>query len=184
MSNKQNNSNKGAAASRPRFPLWRVCLVFLGLVLGLHLFQWTLAPRPVLTALQEFTAQITATAISASGIPVKLDGTSLFLLGEHWEVILECTALSAFYVFLSFVAAYPSKLKSKALGLVLGLPALFFVNIIRLFALAWATRWSPMYAPLVHDYIWQIAFLLLLVLMWLTWIELVVRRESRIAVSG
>ncbi|PLX89201.1 MAG: hypothetical protein C0619_11630, partial [Desulfuromonas sp.] len=71
-----------------------------------------------------------------------------------------------------------------ALGVLVGLPVLFGVNILRLFVLAWATRWSPEYAPLVHDYVWQIFFLLLLVLMWLAWIELVVKREKRSAVSG
>lgn len=185
---KQNHNklknDKGAADGRPRFPLLRVCLVFFGLVLGLHLLQWTLIPRPVLTQLQTFTAQLTAVLIGASGIPVRLDGTHLFLLGEHWEVILECTALSAFFVFTSFVLAYPAKIISKALGVLVGLPVLFGVNILRLFVLAWATRWSPQYAPLVHDYVWQIFFLLLLVLMWLAWIELVVKREKRPAVSG
>lgn len=178
------NINKGVADGRPRFPLLRVCLVFFSLVLGLHLLQWTVIPRSLLNELQAFTAYITATTISTSGIPVKLDGAHLFLLGEHWEVILECTALSAFIVFASFVLAYPSHMKSKSFGLLIGIPALFAANIIRLFVLAWATRWSPEYAPVVHDYVWQIAFLLLLVLMWLAWIELVVKHENHTAVSS
>ena len=175
---------KGAADSRPRFLLLRVCLIFFGLVLGLHLLQWTVVPRSYLTALQLFTAKLTAASISLSGIPLKLEGTHIFLLNTHWEVILECTALSAFIVFTSFVVAYPSKIKSKMLGLLIGIPALFTVNILRLFVLAWATKWSPKFAPLVHDYAWQIAFLLLLVLMWLAWIELVVKRETSSTISG
>jgi exosortase/archaeosortase family protein len=184
QNHKKLTNTKGAADGRPRFPLLRVCLVFFGLVLGLHLLQWTLVPREMLTALQVFTAQVTTGLISVSGIPVTREGTHLFLLGEHWEVILECTALSAFFVFISFLLAYPAKIISKVLGVLIGLPTLFGVNILRLFVLAWATRWSPEYAPLVHDYVWQIFFLLLLVLMWLAWIELVVKREERSAVSG
>ena len=183
MNNKQCNSRQGAAVGRPRFPLPRVCLVFFGLVLGLHLLQWMVIPRPALDSLRLFTADVTAMLIGASGIPVWQDGTQLFLLGERWEVVLECTALSAFHVFASFVIAFPAKAASKTLGLLIGLPALFAANLMRLFALAWATRWSPEYASVAHDYVWQIAFLLLLVLMWLAWIELVVKRESRIAVS-
>lgn len=177
------SGEKGATVGRPRFALLRLCLIFFSLVLGFHFIQWTVVPRPYLDALQIFTAEITAALISASGIPLTLKGTHIFLLNTHWEVILECTALSAFIVFTSFIVAYPSTIKSKTLGLLVGLPSLFVANILRLFALAWATKWSPKYAPTVHDYAWQIAFLLLLVLMWLAWIELVVKRETSSVIS-
>ena len=186
MSRKAKNNppnKKGAADSRPHLPLLRVCLLFFALVLGLHLLQWTMIPRHALEVLQLFTAKAAAGLIRASGIPLTLEGTSIFLLDKHWEVIPECTALSAFIVFASFVLAYPSGIKAKTLGLLIGLPFLFSANIFRLFALAWATRLSPNAAEVVHDYIWQVAFLLLLVLMWLAWIELVVKLEKNPAVS-
>lgn len=181
---KKTDAQPGAAGSRPRFQLLWVCLVFFTLVLVFHLLQWTVVPRPYLDELQLLTAKVTAAVIVASGIPLTLQGTHLYLLGVHWEVILECTALSAFIVFASFVLAYPSRLMSKSLGVLIGVPTLFAANILRLFILAWATKWSPKYAPLVHDYVWQVAFLLLLVLMWLVWIELVVKREKKVDISG
>lgn len=96
----------------------------------------------------------------------------------------ECTALSAMIVFVAFVLAYPSLVKSKGIAILAGIPFLILANTLRLFSLAWATELFPKYAELVHDYVWQVAFLILIAVMWLLWIEIVVRHENKTAVSG
>jgi hypothetical protein len=53
---------------------------------------------------------------------------------------------------------------------------------LRLFSLAWATEMFPKYAEFVHDYVWQVAFLIVIAVMWLLWIEMVVRHENKAAV--
>jgi exosortase/archaeosortase family protein len=57
-------------------------------------------------------------------------------------------------------------------------------NIARLFTLAWATEWSSGYAHWAHDYVWQVAFLMLIAVMWLVWIEIVVKREEKTTISA
>ena len=65
-------------------------------------------------------------------------------------------------------------------------PFIIIANTLRLFTLAWATELFAKYAHLAHDYVWQVAFLILIAVMWLVWIELVVKRddESKAAVSA
>ena len=44
--------------------------------------------------------------------------------------------------------------------------------------------WKNHGAEIVHDYVWQVAFLFILCLMWLFWIDMVVKREKVPTVSA
>ncbi|WP_298036570.1 archaeosortase/exosortase family protein [uncultured Desulfuromonas sp.] len=174
----------GGDGNPPPFPMIRVCLLFAALVLGFHMVQWMLVKPWHLEFLQLATARAAAAVIAASGIGVRLEGIDLYMGFAHWKVVLECTAFSAALVYLSFVLAYPASLRSKVLGALAGLPLLFIINVARLFVLAWLVKLWPGIAPFAHDYLWQVLFLFLLVLMWLSWIELVVKRENKAPLRG
>ncbi len=96
----------------------------------------------------------------------------------------ECTALSAMIVFVAFVIVYPSSIKSKGIAVLAGTPFIIIANTLRLFILAWATELFTKYAHFAHDYVWQVAFLIPIAVMWLGWIGMVVKRESKAAVSA
>jgi exosortase/archaeosortase family protein len=178
----KSTSNPGAG-NRSGVSLLRVCGLFVALVLGLHLVQWLLVTPRQMEQLQLATAKISALLMSASGINLILDRTYILLGNASWEVTPECTAISAMIVYASFILAYPASARAKGLGLLAGLPFLFAANILRLFVLAWATELNARFAEYVHDYVWQVAFLLLVSLMWLAWLALVVERERRAEVS-
>jgi exosortase/archaeosortase family protein len=166
-----------------RFPIIRTCLLFAVLVLGLHLAQWLFKPQ-YLAGIQLITSKAAAWLIRLSGIEVTLKQIHIYFSGAHWEIVPECTALSAIYVYISFIVAYPSTIKAKALALAAGIPTIFLANLLRLFTLAWACKLIPGKAHYFHDYIWQIGFIFLLILMWMVWIELMVKRETNPAVPG
>ena len=165
------------ADSRSGFPLVRTALLFGLLVLGFHIIQWVMIPDRHLTLFKEFTASTVAGTISLTGIPCAINGTQITLPNAAWEMVLECTALTAMIVFISFVIAFPSTLRSKAIAVVIGLPFLFAANIIRLVTLAWFTKLMPRIADFFHDYLWNVVFLFLVILMWIAWLSLVVKRE-------
>ena len=121
--------------------------------------------------------------ISISGLQITQNGIYIILKNNQWIMTPECTAISAIIVFSSFIFAYRSSLRSKTLAIVIGIPFIIVANILRLFTLAWATELFPKYANLAHDYVWQVAFLILIVIMWLVWIEMVVNRENKTTVS-
>jgi len=167
----------GVTEGRPGFPFVRTCLFFFAIVLLLNLNEWLILKPQHLEWLQSLTARIIATILNGLGLQTILQGTRILFAGAHWEIVSECTALQAMYVFVAFLVAYPSSFRSKLIGIAVGLPLVFLVNLVRLLILAWAIQAFPDYAEIVHDYVWQIAFLFLLVLMWLGWIDLVVKRE-------
>lgn len=160
------------------FPLARIVLIFITSVLGLHLIQWLLVPVRVFYPLQMVTAEVVTYLLNLSGIQAVCSGIVMTIPHGRWEVALECTSLSALIVFISFVVAYPSKLKSKIIGSLVGLPLLIGANIIRLVLLGLATAHLPRVAHYLHDYVWQIGFLILVAVLWILWIDLVVKRET------
>ncbi len=133
---------------------------------------------------REWMAWLVACLVTFSGLEMLQHGVYLTVAGERWIMTPECTALTAMIVFVAFVIAYPSSIRSKGIALLTGLPFLLLANITRLFTLAWATEWSIRYAHWVHDYVWQVAFLMLIAVMWLLWIEIVVKREEKTTVSA
>lgn len=160
-------------------PFLKIALTFAALVVAFQLVPGLLLD---LTFLQLLVAESVAKILAFSGLPVTVQGFEIFMPKAHWVVIADCTALSAIIMFFAFVLAFPSSKKAKALAAVAGIPFLFLVNILRLVVLAWVTEWNPKVAGYFHDFLWQVGFLLLVITMWLIWIEMVVKRENKAAV--
>jgi len=167
-------------ANRSHFPFLRLA-VFVCLVLIANAFVWVSAKA--IMPYREFMAWLAGLLISFSGLDVVQKGVYLIFANEQWKMSTECTALTAMIVFVAFIVVYPSSIKSKAIAILAGLPFMFFANIVRLFTLAWATELCAKYAHWIHDYVWQVTFLFLIAVMWLVWIDKVVNRENKAAVS-
>ena len=67
----------------------------------------------------------------------------------------ECSAIFVFILFSSFVLAYPTSLKNKAIGQIFGIPSLFVVNTLHLAVVFLAGLWRPDLFEHVHVYLWQ-----------------------------
>lgn len=177
----QSATFRGGGVNSPRFSFIRFAL-FAILVLVGNVPLWFF-PQSVIP-FQKLMVNIVGTLISASGIEGVQNGVYIILKNDQWIMTPECTALSAIIVFMAFVIAYPSSIKSKGIAVLTGIPFLIIANTLRLFTLAWATELFAKYAHLAHDYVWQVAFLILIAIMWLVWIEIVVKRESKTTVSA
>jgi exosortase/archaeosortase family protein len=178
---KENMAKRSGDCNSPRFSIISFVL-FAALVLIGNVPLWFF-PKTILP-FQEFMVKVVGGLISASGLKAMQDGIHIYLENDQWIMTPECTALSAMIVFVAFVLVYPSSWKSKGIAVLASIPFLIFANTLRLFSLAWATKLFAKYAHFAHDYVWQVAFLILIAVMWLTWIEMVVNRESKTAVSS
>ena len=180
MGKKIATSRSGGGNNGPRFSILNFLLFAILVLIGntpLWFFPQTIVP------FQKFMVKVVGGLISASGLEVMQKGVYIILKNDQWIMTPECTALSAMIVFVAFVIVYPSSLRAKVIAVVAGIPFIIIANILRLFTLAWATELFSKYAHFAHDYVWQVAFLILIAVMWLVWIEMVVKRESKTAVS-
>lgn len=170
---------KAGAQSRPGSPMLRTCILFGVILAGLHAFTWLFALKGYIKW-GYGTAHVVSWLLNSMGIANSVDYNIIHLKNDTWNVTSECTAVNAVFLFVSFVCAYSSALKSKALGLVSGIPLILAVNILRLVVLGWITEYWPRHAHFFHDFVWETVFIFFIILLWLAWINLVVDREKKI----
>ena len=118
-------------------------------------------------AMMGFSMQVLGMQPSVQGVFVSVDGFSA-------EIITECSAIFILILFSSFVLAYPTTFKNKAIGLVFGIPSLFAVNTLRLVLGFMAGVWYPDLFEYMHVYFWQTMIIILVFIACLTWLQLVV----------
>ena len=161
-----------------RFYLLFAYLVAL-LYLGLHL-----ETSHVLLA-ERFPA-FTATCV---GVVLKLLGQSVSVSGQvvsvqNWmsfQIIYQCSGLFLMAIYTAAVLAYPARLREKGLGLLIGLPALFLANLVRLALLGIIGRFWPQYFDLSHEYLWQGIFIVFVLLLWTLWRDHIVKTKAPLA---
>jgi archaeosortase B (VPXXXP-CTERM-specific) len=178
----QTTQKETGANNRPGSSLVKTCVLFAVFLAALHAFTWLFALKGYIKW-GYGTAHIVSTILNAMGIQNLVERNIICLHNDTWNVTSECTAVNAVFLFISFILAYSSSFKSKALGLIAGIPLILVTNIVRLVALGWVTEYWPKQAHLFHDYVWETIFLFFIVALWFIWINLVVSREKNTAVS-
>jgi len=126
--------------------------------------------------LTRVTAAMLAGALWLLGAGGQTVGTIVTSKVFSAEIITECTAIFPIMIFLAAVIAYPSRWKQKLWGIVLGVPAIVFVNLIRLVSLFYIGYWFPSIFETAHLLVWQSLIIFFAVLFWLVWVELFVHR--------
>jgi archaeosortase B (VPXXXP-CTERM-specific) len=157
-------------------------LLFFVSVILINLASLYAAEKGYLYFFELFTAQATTGLIHLCGIEATRNNTIIHLANDVWRVNTECTAITIMILFASFVVVYQTSLKAKGIGLLAGITFIFTANILRLLVMAFMDKYAPAYSHYFHDYLWQVAFIIMVVVLWFVWTEKVVRRERETAV--
>ena len=154
----------------------RTALLFCLLATVLNVVFYLLVQEDYLNFYNILNTKVAASLMHLTGIEAIVERNVIRLSNAVWIVDTECTAINLLLIFVSFVVVYPASLQAKAIGLLIGVPFIFLANIIRLWAMAWVDKLVPAYTSYFHDYVWQVAFLIMVGFMWLVWIEKAVNR--------
>ncbi|MCC6796613.1 MAG: archaeosortase/exosortase family protein [Candidatus Hydrogenedentes bacterium] len=95
-----------------------------------------------------------------------------------FSLVPDCGALPSMSIFIAALIAFPAPMRKRALGLLIGLPILYIINLARLTCLAaigayW--KQNPEVFEFAHQYVWQAIYVLIVVGVWLLWVELIVK---------
>lgn len=136
------------------------------------LSAWTVL-SPTLQAMRRLTTGLVLLATRATGLPTALfDGDIvMFNRGEHsfsYHVTDECTGVQVIVTYLLAVAAYPTGVRQRLLGLV-GIPLLVALNILRLVVLGWVGLYWERAFDNIHLYWWQALYIAGTGLLWFLW---------------
>ena len=126
--------------------------------------------------LENITASILGFLLRIFGMDVVVSGNIITIVGHSpLEIIDECTAIFGSIIYISCVLAYPADIQKKVIGIVLGIPCLYAINMVRLVILAFVVVLKPEIFEFVHTYLWQTIFIVFVILIWLIWVDKVVK---------
>lgn len=96
-----------------------------------------------------------------------------------FRVVPDCGAIPSLSIYIAAVLAFPVAFRKRILGVLLGVPILYGVNIMRLTCLAFIGAWTNggEVFKFSHEVVWQGVFIIFVVGVWLAWVEFVVRRN-------
>jgi archaeosortase B (VPXXXP-CTERM-specific) len=159
----------------------RFLLLFVLFWTGFFFVAWMFTDQ--LKVLCPWTATQVCWAMKLVGVNSSCSGSLVSFGPRSVTIVMECTALQVVMIYAALILAYPSTIKAKAIGLGLGLPLILAVNVVRLVVICFVLWWKPQYFEMMHIYIWQVVFIVVVVAMAALWIEKVVHRERRASVS-
>jgi len=104
-------------------------------------------------------------------------GTVLVYNGFEVAIVEACDGILPATIYLSAVLAFPSRWLDKAWGILIGLPAIFLINLARLVTLMIiGDNWPGLFEQ-VHIYVWQALVIALSMAVWVFWVERFVRTQ-------
>jgi archaeosortase B (VPXXXP-CTERM-specific) len=160
-------------------------LAFLALAVGLNLlFRVPNFMARGAWYLIMLTTDASVWLIKGAGIKAMISSNNIILSNQTLVINAECTAIYLMILYASFVLVYPTKWSKKLVGVAAGIPSIFAANVIRLLVTAWIVVSWPQYFQYFHDYTWQVAFIIFIVVLWLVWIERVVGYERKAPLSN
>ena len=155
------------------------CLIFGGCVLAFMLIYSRLVDSEALAGFLSFTAGATGFVLNIFGASVEVDGTLISSPAFSMGIVTGCTGIVAMLIFASAVLAYPCRAKQKAIGIALGVAALFVLNLVRTVSLFFiGSHFSSGFFDTAHFLIWQPVMIGAAIVLWLLWVEKFVRVPS------
>ena len=146
--------------------------VILGGSLGLALAVYIgILGGPWLQVVEEWTAHMSSLALNLLGSSTTVNGTILSSDSFAANIVAECTVVGPLVLFMGAVVAFPSPIRAKSLGILLGLVVLTVVNLVRIVSLFWIGSAYPQHLEVAHLLVWQAAIIILAIVLWLFWVE-------------
>jgi archaeosortase B (VPXXXP-CTERM-specific) len=127
--------------------------------------------------LNVLTAEATAYLSNIFGMEAETHGSSLMLKNFTFEVIHECTGIFALMIYFACILAYPTGWKNKLKGLLLGIPIILAINLMRMVILVYTAIHHSESFEYIHSYLWQGIFIIFVILLWILWLEKVVKYD-------
>jgi exosortase/archaeosortase family protein len=122
-----------------------------------------------------FTANITAFFLNLTGRGVITRDTVVSSSMFSFQIVDLCTAVMPMLILTAAILAFPSRIKEKVVGLLVGLLGIFIVNQVRLVSLYYIGAYAPGIFETAHLLVWQSLMILLAIGIWLIWVYKYVR---------
>lgn len=114
-------------------------------------------------------AKASGLALSMIGQDISMQGTIIRNPSFAVNIKNGCNGVETMIIFLAAVLAFPATLRSKAIGLALGVLAIQGINLVRVVALFLTGVYFPAFFDSSHTVVWQTVVILSGVVLWILW---------------
>jgi len=159
----------------------RLVVLFVLFIGALFAIRWIpFTDRAIFEPFTRFVAWTSHGVIRLLGEDTALEGVDVIGDGVAISIREECNAIPAIFIYFAAVLAFPAPWKKKVLGLVLGFPAIFAVNTVRVVTLYFAAKHlSRDVFEALHLYVWQALVIIFAIFLWIYWADRAVPRPRR-----
>ena len=150
-----------------RFVLLLACSLA---ALGYFYPRLSLQDSYLMQGLTESTAFAAYSVFHPFSDAIHYRGTTVLFGGFSVEIIEECTGLYEMLIYAAAVLAFPTTLVRKGIGIALGFPILYAVNVARIVFLLLMGRFYRETFEFMHLYFWQTTLVLMIASVWFLWV--------------
>ncbi len=129
--------------------------------------------------IERFTASVSGFFLNLLQMDTSVSGKHLSSPGYSCVIVAECTGVFEMMILLAGVLAYPTNIRKKLLGILIGCSILYATNVFRIILLVIVGNISYQASQLIHLWVWQVINILIVIAICLFWIEKVVKRERK-----
>jgi len=122
-------------------------------------------------ALNRHFAGLTALLLRRVGVPSTAAGPVVILGRFAVEIKDNCNAIYEVGLYAAAVWAYPAPWRARLRGTLLGASVLYGVNLLRIVTLLTVGVLMRSWFEVLHLYVWQILFLLVVAACWFAWVS-------------
>jgi exosortase H (IPTLxxWG-CTERM-specific) len=173
--------SQGRRFSLKRIP-WALVKIYvffgLALVFFFALFATTFFFENVMEPFTAFVAFCSSAILNVFGSWTSTSGTHLSSSDFGINVVYGCNGAFATAILLSGIIAYPCRIREKLTGILIGIPAIFAINQLRVISLFLLGRKYPGVFEEVHVYVWQPIIIIFAIFVWDFWSRNFVRKDK------
>jgi len=188
MVGKRKSRNRRAPSAgegrRKKFSLrkipWALVRIYIyfgvALVFFFALFAQDFFFKSVMEPFTAFVAFCSSKLLNVFGSWTSVSGTHLSSSDYGINVVYGCNGAFATAILLSGIIAYPSRIREKLVGVLIGIPAIFAINQVRVISLFLLGRSHPDVFEEAHVYVWQPIIIIFAIFVWDFWARNFVRK--------
>jgi len=161
-----------------------VVVTLLSLVAFFYLLRQPYFASHVVDPYTNFVAWFSRFCLRVVGVDARGEGS--LITSPQFSVTIKnvCNGLEVTAIFFATVLGFPSSARSKLLGLAIGYPTIFLVNVVRIMVLFVLGFKIPGIFDDVHYYYAQAFVIIATVAVWMAWVALCTDYGSRTTRTG
>jgi exosortase H (IPTLxxWG-CTERM-specific) len=158
----------GPAPSRLRDEV-RFCVLFTVYTVAAFAVLYA-GQHDVVEPLNRHLARVARWALHGAGVAAASTGAVVTVPGFAVEIKNNCNAIYEIGLYAAAVWAYPAPLRERLVGTAVGVGVLYLVNLLRILALIALGVYAREWFDTAHLYGWQLVFLAVVAVCWLSWV--------------